>query len=150
MELRNLRGYFTWRHRRAKGRKGLKTYRDWRSFSPPCFCLSSFLLWNVLCHPERWPSPTVPHQSKAHPPCTAFPMKLTSIYLSPFWLLWQIVSVPCLFAMDYMGLNIFIIVPRAIPHVPHAFCVLLKSIWTTGWAGADASPCSFSPHQQPI
>lgn len=43
MELRNLGQYFKWRHLRAKGRKGLKKYGDWYTFSPPYLCLSVFL-----------------------------------------------------------------------------------------------------------
>lgn len=47
MELRNLGKYFKWRHLRAKGRKGLKKYGDWCSFSPPYLCLFIFLFFGM-------------------------------------------------------------------------------------------------------
>ena len=43
--------------------------------------------------------------------------------------------------MGYVGLNVFIIVPRVVPHVSHVFCVLLKELCVGDFQPMLLSPC---------
>lgn len=47
--------------------------------------------------------------------------------------------------MGYIGLNIFIIVPRVVPHVSHVFCVLLKELCV-----GDIQPMLFFLHAKGV
>lgn len=101
--------------------------------------VSSF--WNALPHSEWWPSPSLLHQSKAHLVHTAFPIKWINV--CPFSdSLYQTVSVPCLFAVDYI--RTFLLLFLGLSHVSHMYFVFCSRVsgQQVEW-GLKSSPTSF-------
>lgn len=104
---------------------------------------------NALRQPELWafPSFLVSLTVQSPPSTHRFPDKTNQHLLLPamadsFW------TMPICSGLHRT--DIVVTVPSVSSHVPHAFCVLFKSIWTTGCVRAELQPMLLSPCQQPF